>query len=181
MNPRTAAIPSSWNEPSEREIPLEEREIFYTGAGRKVYGGGGITPDHIVKPIETKPFYGRLFRQNVFFDFSVRYANARPDLEPGFRVGEETLNELRAFLDEKDIEYDEIELQESLPEIKLKLRAQISRVKWGQEAESRALAEEDPQVRRALELFPAAAKLQARGEDGSGPSARLGVSASDDG
>jgi carboxyl-terminal processing protease len=69
-----------------KEIPLEEREIFYTDSGRKVYGGGGVTPDYIIEPIKTKPFYGRLFRLNAFFDFSVKHANAHPDLKPDFRI-----------------------------------------------------------------------------------------------
>ena len=70
------------------------------------------------------------------------------------------------LIDEKDFEYDEVEFQESLPEIRLKLRAQISRVKWGQQGESRALAEEDPQILKALEVFDEAKRLQADGVRG---------------
>ena len=32
------------------EMPLKDREQFKTATGRTVYGGGGITPDFIVKP-----------------------------------------------------------------------------------------------------------------------------------
>ena len=41
----------------------------------------------------------------------------------------------------------------------MRLRAQISRIKWNQIEEGRVLASGDPQIQRALELFGEAAKL----------------------
>jgi hypothetical protein len=107
-----------------------------------------------------------MLRANLIFDFSVVYANTHPELERGFDVGEPLLGEFRSYLREREFEFENGEFTENSEVIKLRLRAQIARVKWDQIEESRVLAQADPQIRRALELFGEAADLSARGADG---------------
>ena len=47
--------------------------IFYTTAGRKIYGGGGITPDFIVKPLTMTSYTTNLFRKNIFYEYVAQY------------------------------------------------------------------------------------------------------------
>jgi carboxyl-terminal processing protease len=152
--------------PDPDEIPLEQREVFHTASGRKVYGGGGITPDYRVESRRLPVLVTRMLRENLPFDFAVRYVGNHPDLEPGFEIGPAELEEYRAFLDERGFEYAPAELQSNASVLALRLRAQIARVKWDKVAESRILASGDVQLQKALTLFDEAADLARRGRKG---------------
>ncbi|ANM29493.1 hypothetical protein ABI59_07710 [Acidobacteria bacterium Mor1] len=145
--------------PTDSELPSE---VFYTSQGRKVYGGGGITPDYTIKAESASVLFSRIRRENLFFDFAVRYAAQHPELKRGFKVTDTLLEEFRAFMNEKDFEYEPLDFEESKGDISLQLRAQISSVVWDQVEESRVLAEEDPQIQKALEVFEEAKKLAER-------------------
>jgi carboxyl-terminal processing protease len=83
-----SAVPSPQDDDSET---IENREIFYTASGRKVYGGGGIRPDYIVKSKRLAPVVLVLLRENLIFDYSVRYVSAHADLEKGFESNPELI------------------------------------------------------------------------------------------
>jgi hypothetical protein len=76
------------------------------------------------------------------------------------------LDEFRAYLAEKEFEFEAASFEEHREAIRLRLRSQIARIKWDQVEESRVLAEADPQMNRALELFGEAAELSRQGESG---------------
>lgn len=82
-----------------------DREIFYTSRGRKVYGGGGIHPDLAIEERQLNQYQVQLLRKTMPFHFAVIYASRHPELERGFEVTEEILQEFRRFLDEKNFEY----------------------------------------------------------------------------
>jgi carboxyl-terminal processing protease len=143
-----------------------EDEIFRTASGRAVYGGGGIRPDYVVKSERASAILSQLMRQNLIFDFAVQYSADHPELKRGFKVSEAMIASFKAFLVEREFELDESEFTENVDSIRLRLRAQIARVRWDQIEESRMLAEEDPQIQRALELFDEASELSAAGATG---------------
>ncbi len=137
-------------------------EVFLTDGGRKVYGGGGIRPDHIVESPDPPTLIYRLVRENLLFDFSVRYANEHENLEMGFEVDEAMVGEFAEFLASRDFGYEPDEFEEAKEFFSLRLRAQIGRLLWGAEEESRILASSDPQIQKALEVFGEAADLHSR-------------------
>jgi len=140
------------------------REVRRTDSGRSVYGGGGITPDHVVHVERESLFLSRLRRENIMFDFAVRYVAVHPDLKPGFVIGDEGIKEFQAFLASRRFKDDPKAFESSRKGIELRLRSQIGRVKWGAETESKILVEGDVQVQKALTLFDEAAKLAAAGK-----------------
>jgi carboxyl-terminal processing protease len=140
------------------------REVRRTDSGRAVYGGGGITPDHIVHTERESAFLSSLRRENIMFDFAVRYVAAHPDLKPGFVVGDQGIKEFQEFLTSRKFKYDAEAFEGSRKGIDLRLRSQIGRVKWGAETESKILVEGDVQVKKALTLFDEATKLAAAGK-----------------
>ena len=79
-------------------------------------------------------------------------------------MGDEVIQDLRAFLASRNFKYDAEAFSSSRKGLELRLRSQIGRVKWGAEAESRILVEGDTQVQKALTLFDEAAKLAAAGD-----------------
>ncbi len=143
-----------------------KREVRKTDAGRTVYGGGGITPDYVVHAERASATLTRYLRDNVILDFAVRYLPSHPDLRPDFDVDKPLLDDFRKFLASKGVNYPDDAFEADRPAIELRLKAQIARVKWGAEAESRALSDADPQVQKALTLFDEASSLAQAGARG---------------
>ena len=153
-----------------------EQEVFYTASGRKVFGGGGIRPDYIAKSERASEILSRMIRQNVIFDFAVAYANDHSELKRGFRIDDPVLKSFQEFLRGREFEFDAEEFAESEDSIRLRLNAQVARVKWDQIEEALVLAESDPQIQRALSLFDEAADLAQAGvlgEPGTKPTEEL--------
>jgi carboxyl-terminal processing protease len=149
------------------EVPAEpdKREIRHTDAGRVVYGGGGITPDYIVRAERASPVLSRLIRENLIFDFAVRWLAAHPDVPKNVEATDAMIEEFRQFVRGKATAVSDEDFKKDKETIALTLAARVAAVKWGTEAESRILARRDPQVQKALTLWEEAAKLARRGEE----------------
>ncbi|MFQ5824258.1 MAG: S41 family peptidase [bacterium] len=93
------------NSSAEVEKKKQQKKVFYTANGRKVYGGSGITPDIIVQNENLNRFEIELLRKTMPFQFAVIYAAKHPDLQRGFEVSEKMLNEFDNFLKDKGFEY----------------------------------------------------------------------------
>ena len=142
------------------------RDVRHTDSGRTVYGGGGITPDYVVHSEKEPLLLSRMRRENLFFDYAVRYVASHPALKPGFAIDDPVMADFRTFIGARSFKYDAEAFDGARKPLELRLRSQIARVKWGAEAESRVLAEGDVQVQKALTLFEEAAKLAQAGELG---------------
>ncbi len=153
--------------PDTPEPAKGQREVRHTDSGRIVYGGGGIMPDHIVRRERPSRLVLRIQRDNLPFDFAVRYAAAHPGLKPDARDLPGLLDEFREHLRSRGFAYEEAAFETSRGDLERFLRAQVTRIKWGQEAESRVLAQSDPQVQKALTLFEEAQRLAEAGERAS--------------
>ena len=87
-------------------MTVSEKEIYYTNAGRTVYGGGGILPDievdedRVYKPIEIN-----LERKTMFFDFAVTYVADHPEVTRDIEITDEIVDEFKAYIKEKDFSY----------------------------------------------------------------------------
>lgn len=143
---------------------VEEREVFYTDLGREVYGGGGITPDHVVEPQELSPFLQRLIGRSAFFQFGVEL-NTRIEVEGAdWQPDDSHMDQFAAWLRDKEYATDEEIAEgfadaESADYARSRLRYEVLTTALGLEAGHRALAAADNQIREALELFPEASAL----------------------
>ena len=148
----------------EPEVPEAEQEIFHTGLGREVFGGGGITPDYIVKSPRVADLWYQLNRENLIFDYAVLYISRYPDVEKGFQVDDAVFRDFQTLLGERELDYSDEDFEEARSDIEIRLRAQIARIKWGVVEESRIRATGDPQIQRALEILDEAAALARQAE-----------------
>jgi carboxyl-terminal processing protease len=151
-----------------------------TDAGRKVYGGDGITPDYCVEPPTPSRLVSRLVSRQLFLQFSrgfaapeaagqrdVAGAGSRPDvlngklrlIGPGFEVDDATLAEFKAFLGTRGITVADEEFEASREEIRRRCLEEILRQTLGEGEARRRGASWDPQVQRAIELVPKAELL----------------------
>jgi carboxyl-terminal processing protease len=146
-------------------------EVFFTDAGRKVYGGGGIVPDHEVSLTEVSQRIAQLLGNSAFFQFAVSYLSDKTDKAAtarAFAVTPEVVEQFRArvlaekWLDEPDLAAalaDEHDRQD----IDTSLRAEVLNAGVGLSAGYEVFTAADEQVQAALQLFDEADRLNARG------------------
>lgn len=142
-------------------------EAYRTDLGRKVYGGGGITPDVIIEPQEIPTLLQLLLSRNAFFDFAVIYANRHPIESREWQVSDALLEEFYDWaVEEELITRDELveETAEAAvtEEVRRNLRGELLNSAFGIEARYEVIAEGDPQILEALTLFEDAKSLMAR-------------------
>ncbi len=157
--------------PSDAEdalaTPSPTPEAFLTDLGRKVYGGGGITPDVALEPEELSSSIAHLLSRNAFFDFAVEYANRNPIESRDWEPPTDISDRFGQWLVEEDLmespEWEEIQSDPSVAEdIHLRLHAELISATFGVESRYEILATGDSQIQRALELFDDAGSLLAR-------------------
>jgi carboxyl-terminal processing protease len=167
--------------PKDRK-PCEELpgEAKLTDAGRKVFGGDGITPDFCVEPDDTNKFMAHLIAKQAFVGFSRSFvasgttgvadiagAGKRSDVKSAkvkvvardFAADERTIEDFKAYLDSRKVKYTPEDIQANRAELERQITEEVLRQVFGEgEARRRSLAW-DPQVRKALELVPKAELL----------------------
>jgi len=147
-----------------------------TAGGRVFYGGGGITPDREVKPLEVgTPLRARIYEEAFYFVRQLAggqiagLESYRVAAEPqfgraprptDFPVNEKVLQAFRDFV-KRDPEagLTPVQVEREIEYAKLRIRENLVNAAHGGDAATRYLLEGDPQMLRALELFPEAKAL----------------------
>jgi len=147
--------------------PVDSNETFQTDLGRKVYGGGGITPDVIVKDVELSPFEQFLLARNAFLNFAVDYGSRNKVTKDWNPDPEKVIDEFGKWLvKEKIAAPDEMQKNLAQPDVRrdslLQIRAELMNTLAGQEARHRVLSQGDEQLQEALKLFDRAANMYAQ-------------------
>ncbi|MBD3288745.1 PDZ domain-containing protein [candidate division KSB1 bacterium] len=153
-------------DPNAEEDSTANKPIYYTDSGRKVYGGGGITPDVTIKSKKITKFTSNLISNRVFFDFASQYANKRPELSSSFNefykkfhIDNNILSQFRKYITEKEIEMKEEDFVKDLEFIKLLIKSELARNIWDSKAYYQIRMSGDYQVRNAMEHFQEAANI----------------------
>lgn len=144
-------------------------DLRYTDAKRKVYGGGGIEPDHFVPgPVEgfnPTRFSRQVYSRGSFIGFAERFTkegDARPGsrsssrahrVSPGWTVTDAMVEEFKEYLVERRVKIDDAAFQTDLPFIKAMIRYDVDLDLFGVEEARRNLSSVDPQVRDGLGRF----------------------------
>ena len=89
-------------------IPDSLISEFKTRNGRIVYDGGGILPDVEVVPKDAGLITINLYAQDVFFDYSTKFASENPEILPAsdFEFSEKNFLAFCDFVVEKDFHYE---------------------------------------------------------------------------
>ncbi|MCU0292496.1 MAG: S41 family peptidase [Thermoanaerobaculaceae bacterium] len=147
--------------------PQDQGPVFFTDSGRKVFGGGGITPDvHTAAGVYSESV-ARLLGQAAFFHFAVGYLADKPDKESVARSFAPTPEVMKLFKDKVLAQkwLPEAELDAALAkaddrqDIELNLQAEIANAGLSLGDGYRILLQNDGQTQEALKRFPEAAQL----------------------
>ena len=147
------------------------RPVFKTAGGRKVLGGGGITPDYIVKSDTLTSYSVKLLSKGVLQEFTIDFMDQHgkqireqyeKDLKKylsDFVVNDDMMKSFQATAKKKDIEFVQDQYAKDLPYLKARIKGQIAKSIWGNEGLFSAIHPEDNQFQKALTLFPEAEKI----------------------
>ena len=175
-NPSTPAAPNGAPTPQPTPAPTPSGPAIRTAGGRVFYGGGGITPDREVKPLEVaSPVRARIYEE--VFHFVRQLAGGqiaglesyRVTAEPqygrtprptDFPVNDKVLQAFRDFVKrDPDAALTPTQIEREMEYVRLRIREHLVNASYGGDAATRYLLEGDPQMLRALELFPEAKAL----------------------
>ncbi|MGA9118888.1 MAG: S41 family peptidase [Bacteroidota bacterium] len=152
----------------ERDSTLPK---YKTMGGRTVYGGGGITPDYIVKAERLDEYTVQLRGHNIFMQFANHYLEQHgSDLRKeygkdcsrfvkDFQITSPMLDEIVALGTKQKVEFKKDLYDKDLGFIKAFTKAYIGRSLFGNEGSSRTILMEDNQFAKAMTLFSEAEQI----------------------
>jgi carboxyl-terminal processing protease len=150
---------------SANEVPLKDRKQFKTDTGRVVYGGGGITPDVMIKPPQLSRVTQLLEVRGAMFNYGVEYYAKHQDADVrALVITPQIIDDFVRAAIEKDIA-PAADIRDALTKpvdrnyIERTLKAEIVAAKDGYDASYPFRLQGDAQIEKALEMFPEAQKL----------------------
>ncbi|MBK8946479.1 MAG: S41 family peptidase [Ignavibacteriae bacterium] len=140
------------------------KEIFFTSGGRKVIGGGGITPDFIVKNEELSDYSINLRSKNIYYKFARRFIDANSELnkiyknnfklfKTQFNFTENDMKSFIKFAEENGVQYSNQDFLKDEKFIRARLKAHIAKNFWNNNGWYSILLDEDEQFIKAKELL----------------------------
>ncbi|MBX2989979.1 MAG: S41 family peptidase [Bacteroidetes bacterium] len=147
------------------------RPKYKTAGGRVVYGGGGITPDYIIKAERLGEYAVQLRSRQVYLDYANKYMDSKGaelrktyssdsrKFARNFEVTVDMVEGLLRVAKAKGIEFKQESYEKDLRYIKAFTKANIARAIWGNIGSSRVMLQEDNQFAKAMSLFPEAERI----------------------
>lgn len=185
--PSGRLIQRPWEEAFDDYLTYSERDqnpdrarsaadLKYTDGGRRVYGGGGIEPDHFLAgPVEgfnPTRFSRLLTGRGMFVEFAERFTkegDERPGsrsaasykVSPGWELTDAMVEEFRRHLVSRRVTIDQEAFEADAAFIRAMIRFEVDVDLFGVEEARRNLSTVDPQVQAALSHFDSATALLA--------------------
>jgi carboxyl-terminal processing protease len=151
--------------PRKNETP-SETDVKATDTGRKVYGGGGITPDDKYVPPASNRFQARVFgltNEKLFHFGSLYFGAAQPQLpSPTWVPDADTIERFKTYLKTQQVSFTDEEFAANRQWISDQLRLELLERAYDKNTAVRAIMHDDPEVRKAIESLPKAQALLAR-------------------
>ncbi|HOM05932.1 MAG TPA: S41 family peptidase [Candidatus Kapabacteria bacterium] len=163
-------------EKGKDKIELDSIPLFKTRAGRTVLGGGGITPDYIVKSdtitklsaqIRSKNLYNEFIntRYNSGKELRAKYENNFSAFYKEFSVSNDDLKAFRKFVESKEITWDEKDFETDKEYIKTVIKALLANIIFDRSKQALVFSDIDRQLQVAKTLFPEAEKIARMGQN----------------
>ncbi len=156
---------------STGEVMNIDSIMYTTKAGRPVLGGGGISPDYIIKYDTTSIMYRKILSKNLFFLFvdqfmqgegvalKDKYLDDFPSFKRNFNVDDDLMEEFKDFVVSKDVEWIDKDFDYSKHTIQKILKGNIATSIWSRDKHLEIYYSDEKMVKKAEELFPEAEKI----------------------
>ena len=137
----------------------EARPEFRTASGRPVTPGGGITPDVLVPGREIDPWVAFLNQRGTFTTFSSEFLTTSGRVNRSFEPDAAVLARFRDYLGRQRIRVPEEYWGEDQDFLKLRIKTELFNLVFGLDVGEEIETRNDPQVRKAVSLFPKISRL----------------------
>ena len=153
------------------DVPDSTKPVYKTSNGRKVLGGGGITPDYVVKFDTLQMTTRDIIRKNIIWDFTEKYINDHGQelrkkygedfqrFRKEFQITDEMFSQMLEMAKKKEVDVKQNEVSTDAFDLKTRLKSRIARGLWGNNAFYQIALEDDKQYQKAKTLFPEAMKI----------------------
>jgi carboxyl-terminal processing protease len=153
---------------ARKESNVESKDVQQTDSGRKVFGGGGITPDEKYVPSKAAIFQRRMGPQlgpNWFYRFgNVYFGDRKPEIPQNWQPDDAVIDRFHAFLTEKQVPITDEEFAQNRAWVRGQLRWEFYYRVFGRNAAERAKWQDDPEILKAIESLPKAQMLMSQAQ-----------------
>jgi carboxyl-terminal processing protease len=153
-----------YSNPCSEGYRPQREGVRLTDKGRQVFAGGGITPDIELEERRMNDFQWLLDRHDAIETFAQDYSRQHPDLETGWDVTPQVVEEFRQFLRREEIEFEDADFEENFDFMKRFIKQMVYNSAYDIEEGQRVFYELDPQVEMAVEALPRARQLLETGD-----------------
>lgn len=146
-------------------IQVADSLMYTTKGGRTVYGGGGIVPDIFVAldTVGSSAYLSQVLYSGLVREFAFNYSDEHREMleafgdyktfDKEFRISDELLEELADEAVNKDIPMDREQFNHSAGVLGIRLKAQIAKNVFEDEAYYYVALADDPEFIKALEVI----------------------------
>jgi len=139
-------------------------DIKSTDSGRKVYGGGGITPDEKYASPHYNMFQRRVasyaLGQNAFYHFGNAYfGKDKPVLPTAWQPDASTLDRFKQFLKTQNIQFTDDEFNANRDWMSDQIKYELYFRAFDKKTADRAAWTSDPEIKKGIDSLPRAQSL----------------------
>jgi len=156
---------SFWDYYSHRDTNTQNlQDVKSTDSGRKVFGGGGITPDEKYATPKRSLFQRRTEQvpnfPNAFYRFGNQFfASRKTDLPVTWQADNDTIERFKAYLKSVNLPFTDEEFEANREWIRGQLRWEFLYRCFDEKTADQARWESDPEVQKGVESLPKAQAL----------------------
>jgi len=170
-------IEEGWDDddPNAVEDTTVQRPVFHTTSGRSVFGGGGITPDVVMKSERWTLLSAELVGKRIFFEYGADYSATHKQLaadfdsfQKNFVVTDAMLADFRKLINKHNLKFNQASWDKDISFIKSRIKSEIARNLWDSSKYYQVEILSNNQVQEALRLFPEASRIAQLGISPSG-------------
>jgi len=149
------------------DTPAPTDDVKATDSGRKVFGGGGITPDEKYAPVRANSFQrhvlstGGALMQDAFYHFAEVYFGTKKPVLPSesWTPDTDTMNRFKEFLTSKQVAFTDAEFTDNNNWMSDRIRYEFLFRAFNKKVANQAAHQTDAEVLAAIDNMPKAESL----------------------
>ena len=136
-----------------------------TDIGRKMFGGGGITPDEKYDAPHTSVFQRRIYNSSVIYRFASSYFGPnKPALPVDWKPDDQLMARFKDYLQSRDFPMTDADFQRDNKWLREQIRDEFYLRAFDKKTSDRAQIIDDPEVAQAVQAMPKADALEAEAQ-----------------